>query len=46
MKEKKIFFQVGKSLVTAELIEIKETNDEHSTNDISNNIISDKKIQN
>ena len=46
MKEKKISFQVGKSLVTAGLIEIKETNDEHSTNDISNNIISDKKIQN
>ena len=46
LKEKKVCFQVGKSLVAAELTEIKETNDERSTNDINNNNISDYQIQN
>ena len=40
MKEKKICFQVGKSLVTAELVKKKETelySDEYSSNDINSN---------
>ena len=37
IKENKIFFQVGKSLVTARLVEKRENNDEYFTYDVNDN---------